>query len=115
MYFIDKVEGEIFENVRKEAIVYYKKQIFEGNIPLPKEIKQFHGLIQKYGIKDKLYQCIAEWYVEAEVSVDIVRRIQMYGILEGHRDRIISKKLKEAWALQSNYYLDLESAFLGMI
>ena len=56
MYFISQVDGEIFENVRKEAIGYYKKQISEGNIPLPQEIKQFHSLIQKYGIKEKLYQ-----------------------------------------------------------
>mmetsp|Transcript_14567 Transcript_14567/g.14518 ORF Transcript_14567/g.14518 Transcript_14567/m.14518 type:complete len:333 (-) Transcript_14567:270-1268(-) len=115
MLFISKVDGEIFENVRQEAVYYYKKQIGEGKIPLPEEIKNFQDLISKYGIKDKLYQCIAEWYVEAEVSVDIVRRIQMYGILEGHREKLISKKLRKAWELRSNYYIDLEAAFLSMI
>lgn len=86
-----------------------------GKIPLPEEIGKFHHLIQKYGIKEKLYQCIAEWYVEAEVSVDIIKRIQMYGVLEKQGGKLISEKLRKAWELRSNYYLDLETAFLSML
>lgn len=115
MYFISIIDGEIFERVRREAVEKYKMLLSQGKIALPGEIKQFHTLIKKYGIKDKLYQCIAEWYVEAEVSIDIVRRIQMYGILEGKKEKIISDKLKKAWELHSNYYIDFETAFLSMI
>mmetsp|Transcript_8146 Transcript_8146/g.7728 ORF Transcript_8146/g.7728 Transcript_8146/m.7728 type:complete len:219 (+) Transcript_8146:35-691(+) len=115
MLFISKVDGEIFEKVRLEAVGYYKRQIEEGKIPLPEEIKNFHDLINKYGIKDKLYQCIAEWYVEAEVSIDILRRIHMYGILQGDREKQFTKKLRKAWELRSNYYIDPEAAFLSMI
>jgi hypothetical protein len=115
MYFISIIDGEIFEKVRKEAVEQYKKMLADGKIPLPGEIKQFHTLIKKYGIKDKLYQCIAEWYVEAEVSIDIVKRIQMYGVLEGKKEKRISDQLKKAWELHSNYYIDFETAFLSMI
>jgi hypothetical protein len=115
MYFINKVDGEIFDRVRWEAISHYKKQLSTGVIPLPNEIKHFQKLIQKYNIKEKLYQCIAEWYVEAEVSIDIIRRIQMYGVLEGKQNKAMADKLKQAWELKSNYYIDFESAFLSMI
>eukprot|EP00345_Euplotes_harpa_P010831 CAMPEP_0168337242 /NCGR_PEP_ID=MMETSP0213-20121227/12052_1 /TAXON_ID=151035 /ORGANISM="Euplotes harpa, Strain FSP1.4" /LENGTH=470 /DNA_ID=CAMNT_0008342651 /DNA_START=23 /DNA_END=1435 /DNA_ORIENTATION=+ len=115
IYFITVVDGEIFERVRNEAVNVYKQQLLEGKIPLPGEIKQFQPLINKYAIKDKLYQCIAEWYVEAEVSIDIVRRIYMYQIFEGKKNKKILDQLKKSWELKSNYYIDFESAFLSMI
>jgi hypothetical protein len=115
IYFIHKVDGEIFKRVRKEAVVHYKEQLANGLIPLPGEIKQFEKLIKKYEISQKLYQCIAEWYVEAEVSIDLIRRIQMYGIFEDGKNRVIYDKLKKAWELKSNYYIDVQAAFLSMI
>jgi hypothetical protein len=115
IYFINQVDVEIFERVRQETILHYKKLLADGTIPLPAEIKSFKSLIEKYNIKEKLYQCIAEWYVEAEVSIDIVRRIQMYGLLEGKREKRILERLKKSWELKSNYYIDFQSAFLSMI
>lgn len=115
IYFIHYVDGEIFDRVRREAVVHYKEQLSIGMIALPGEIKQFDKLIRKYDIRDKLYQCIAEWYVEAEVSIDIIRRIQMYGIFDGHTEKAFYDKLKKAWELKSNYYIDVQSAFLSMI
>lgn len=115
IYFIHIVDGEVFSRVRKEAIDHYNVLLSQGIIPLPGEIKQFEKLIKKFHIKEKLYKCIAEWYVEAEVSVDIIRRIQMYGILEGHKEKQMYEKLKKAWELKSNYYIDFQSAFLSMI
>ena len=105
MYFIVKVDHDLFEQVRQEAVEMYKQQIIDEKIPLPNEIKQFQKLISKHSIKQKLYQCIAEWYVEAEVSIDIVRRIYMYGIFEGTKEKKILDKLKRSWELKSNYYI----------
>ena len=105
MYFIIKVDHNLFEQVRLEAVEMYKQQLTEEKISLPGEIKQFQKLISKHSIKQKLYQCIAEWYVEAEVSIDVVRRIYMYGIFEGKKEKKILDTLKKNWELKSNYYI----------
>lgn len=43
--------------------------------------------------------------MEAEVSIDIVRRIYMYGIFQGTKEKKILDTLKKNWELKSNYYI----------
>lgn len=47
----------------------------KGALKLPQELAPLKELVDECDFKDDLYNCIANWYVETELAIDILRRI----------------------------------------
>lgn len=81
LYFIDQVDVKIFENVKKQLIAFYKTK-FSTNPEeaTDKMVKDAPKELCELGMHNFFLSLMAKFYTEIEISVDIVRRLQLYGL-----------------------------------
>ena len=81
LYFIDQVDVKIFANVKKQLIKFYINK-FSSNPEdaTQKTVKDAPKELCETGIHNFFVSLMAKLYTEIEISVDIVRRLQLYGL-----------------------------------
>lgn len=82
MHFIREVDGRILDEIKDELTRAYAKRIEKDQLLLPDEIKSIKSVLKDSELRFEFYTCVATWYVEAEIAVDIFKRIKLYQVME---------------------------------
>ena len=53
-----------------------------GSLELPSDIKKFRKVIDQAEFRHSLYRCIACWYIETEIAIDIINRVRLYNVID---------------------------------